>query len=109
MPVTCDVKCRRVASVMLISPCGRRVPVSRLVLRLSRSLYSDLVSRSGTSSRLLVGFSGPWPRVPLLLFFEAGPQGRALALQTSPLVYPSARYRAAESLSSPGSSIFREK
>lgn len=109
MPVTCDVKCRQVASVMLISPCGRRVPISRPALWLSRSLYSDSVSRSGASRRSLVGLGGPWPRVPLLLFFQAGPQGRALFLKTSPLVSPSAGHRAAESLSSPRSPIFPEK
>ncbi|XP_036032954.1 uncharacterized protein LOC118577058 [Onychomys torridus] len=99
MPMTCDVKCRQVASVMLISPCGRRVPISRPALWLSCSLSSDSVSRSGASRRSLVGLGGPWPRVPLLLFFQAGPQGRALSLKTSPLVSPSSRHRAAESLS----------
>lgn len=41
MPMACDVKDRRVASVMLISPCGGRVPICRFVLWLSGSLHSD--------------------------------------------------------------------
>lgn len=47
--------------------------------------------------------------MPLLLFFEAGPQGRAPSLHASPLVSPSTRLRVAESFSGPASAIFPEK
>lgn len=73
MPMACDVKDRRVASVMLISPCGGRVPICRFVLWLSGSLHSD----SGFPApppldACSAGPGGPRLREPLLLFFEAG-------------------------------------
>lgn len=92
MPMTCDVKGRRVASVMLISPCGGRVPICRFVLWFSGYLHSDSVFHSATSRRLL----GRSRRTAASGAVTIGLRGWALSLHTSPLASPSARHRAAQ-------------
>lgn len=61
------------------------------------------------SSPLRAGLCGPQTPRPLPLFFEAGPQGWALAGQTSPLVSPSASHSPAASLRSPLADLSRER
>lgn len=69
MPRTCDVKGPRVAFVMLITPCGGRVPICRFVLWLSGSLHRLGFSAPPPLDVCLTGLGGQLPRVR---FFEAG-------------------------------------